>query len=173
MDRQTHENYPLRLVLLCLAAGFMTYGIGAYLMSRLGAVYLASYLLLCLWIETRVLWESCRDCHYYGKWCAFGKGKLCSLLFTPGAPERFAAKVISWRDVFPDFLASIIPFLGGAVLLLRNFTWPVFGFVLALIALSTAGTGFVRGSVACKYCRRRELGCPAERLFNKSGVEAP
>jgi hypothetical protein len=26
----------------------------------------------------------------------------------------------------------------------------------------------VRGQLACKYCKQRELGCPAEQLFSKT-----
>jgi hypothetical protein len=25
----------------------------------------------------------------------------------------------------------------------------------------------IRGSIACKYCKQRELGCPAEQMFAK------
>ncbi|MFH1684097.1 MAG: hypothetical protein ABIA67_04360 [Candidatus Margulisiibacteriota bacterium] len=27
--------------------------------------------------------------------------------------------------------------------------------------------GYLRGSLACKFCKQRELGCPAEQLFSK------
>jgi hypothetical protein len=33
--------------------------------------------------------------------------------------------------------------------------------------LTFIGNGLVRGSLACKYCKQREIGCPAEQLFNK------
>jgi len=36
-----------------------------------------------------------------------------------------------------------------------------------LILLTSAGNSYIRGSLACKYCQQRELGCPAEKLFNK------
>jgi len=40
-----------------------------------------------------------------------------------------------------------------------------------LLLLATAGKGAVRSSLACKRCRQRELGCPAERLFAKAEVQ--
>jgi hypothetical protein len=26
----------------------------------------------------------------------------------------------------------------------------------------------VRGHIACKYCKQREIGCPAQRLFDRT-----
>jgi len=39
--------------------------------------------------------------------------------------------------------------------------------LLLLIVLSTTGNAFIRGTFTCKYCKQRDLGCPAEQLFNK------
>jgi len=36
-----------------------------------------------------------------------------------------------------------------------------------LIGLATQGNYLVRSRIACKYCKQRELGCPAEKLFRK------
>jgi hypothetical protein len=33
--------------------------------------------------------------------------------------------------------------------------------------LSMGGNAMLRGSLACKYCKQKELGCKAEQLFNK------
>jgi hypothetical protein len=167
MDNHSYEDFPLHLVLICITFNLIVYGIGAYLTVQFGIVFMGTYLLFCLWMEARVLVHGCRDCAYYGKWCAFGRGKLCSLLFKPGDPERFNTRTISWRDMLPDLLVALVPFLAGVILLFRDFSWIVLVLVLALVAHSTVGNGFIRGGIACKYCRQRELGCPAERLFDK------
>lgn len=39
--------------------------------------------------------------------------------------------------------------------------------LLFLMVLSTTGNAFIRGTFACQYCKQRDLGCPAEQLFNK------
>jgi hypothetical protein len=39
--------------------------------------------------------------------------------------------------------------------------------VILLILLAFPVNGFLRGSVACKYCKQRKIGCPAEQLLNK------
>jgi hypothetical protein len=38
---------------------------------------------------------------------------------------------------------------------------------IILIVLTTVGNGFIRGKLTCRYCKQRELGCPAEKLFSK------
>jgi hypothetical protein len=168
MNRHSYENFPAHLVLICATFSLIVYGIGAYLLGKFGMVFMGAYLLYCLWMEWRVLAYGCRDCIYYGKWCAFGKGKLCALLFRPGVPERFNARTISWRDMLPDLLVALVPFIAGLVLLVRDFSWIVLALVLALAAHATIGNGFIRGGIACKYCRQRECGCPAERLFDRA-----
>ena len=39
--------------------------------------------------------------------------------------------------------------------------------VAVLLILGFPGTAFVRGQLACRFCRQRELGCPAEQLFDR------
>ena len=43
--------------------------------------------------------------------------------------------------------------------------------VVLIILLTTLGNAIVRGSLACKHCMQRELGCPAEKLFSKEADE--
>jgi hypothetical protein len=52
--------------------------------------------------------------------------------------------------------------------LVQDFTWLGVGMLVSLVALALWGNAIVRGSFACKYCKQKELGCPAARLF---GVE--
>jgi hypothetical protein len=111
------------------------------------------------------------NCYYYDKVCAFGKGKLSALLFQKGDPQKFAQNQIRWRDLVPDFLVLIFPLIGGIVLLVMAFNWIILILLVVLITLSFAGNAFIRGSYACKYCKQKELGCPAEQLFNKKPVE--
>jgi len=166
MNNRVYEVFPWHLTMLCVAFNLAVYGIGAFLLGRFGIVPLGLYLLYCVWVEARVLTLSCRDCVYYGKRCAFGKGMVCSWLFKRGGPDRFISKTISWLDIAPDMLVSLIPLAAGFILLILDFSWTALILILALIVLSTAGNGFIRGSVACKYCHQREIGCPAEKLFD-------
>jgi len=162
------ESFPLWMVAVCNGVGLAVYAIGLCLMVRLGAVWGVLYAGFCIWVEWRLLSGSCRSCCYYGKRCGFGKGRLCSWILTQKPRHSPSAKQISWRDVVPDFLVSLIPLAVGIGLLIRDFSWLVLLLVLILVLLASLGTGFVRGQIACKYCKQRELGCPAEQLFSKA-----
>ncbi|MGC9436189.1 MAG: hypothetical protein ACP5C4_08990 [Methanomicrobiales archaeon] len=90
------------------------------------------------------------DCFYYGRRCAFGKGRA----------ERFDREEIGRADVVPGFLVVLVPAVAALVLVAHAFSWTI----LALVILGFPGTAAVRERLACRYCRQRERGCPAERL---------
>ncbi len=162
------DRYPLGIVFASNAVAWTIYGIGTVIMARHGVAPALVYIACCLWTEFRVLTKSCRNCWYYDRRCGFGKGKLCALLLPKGDPEDFLRKDITWRDIVPDFAVGLLPVVAGAVLLVRGFSWTLLGLVLLLLLLTTAGNAFVRGVLVCSHCRQRELGCPAQRLFEKT-----
>jgi len=171
-EKRNCESFSFGVVLLSNSVAVAIYAIGACVMSGFGIAAAVVYLLYCLWAEFSVLRRSCTDCYYYGKVCAFGKGKLCSLIFRQGDPREFAERKISWWDLLPDFMVLIFPLVGGIMLSVTNFSWLRVGALLALTALGSAGNAVIRGSFACKYCKQREIGCPAERLFGKARAES-
>ena len=92
---------------------------------------------------------------------------ISSLFFKKGNSHKFIKDKITWKDILPDFLVSIIPMVVGMVLLILKFNWLILSLIILLVILTSVGNGFVRGSLACKFCKQREIGCPAEQLFNK------
>ncbi|MBT4513154.1 MAG: hypothetical protein HOC20_13220 [Chloroflexi bacterium] len=164
---ECHENYPIQIVILSNFMSLSIYGIGAYILASLFVWLIIPYLLYVLWLEARVLRRSCVNCYYYGKVCAFGKGKLCALFFKKGNPQNFAADKITWVQLLPDFLVSLIPIAVGVFIAVTDFSALYLVLLLILIALSFGGNAIVRGNFACKYCKQREIGCPAEKLFGK------
>jgi hypothetical protein len=167
MRTSSYENFPWWMIAVCNAVNLAIYAIGIYLTSRLGIVWGILYVAYCGWVEWKVLSRSCRHCYYFGKRCGFGKGRVCAWFFSKPAEKNLCEKQISWRNVLPDFLVSLIPLAVGIALLIHSFSWLVLLLAAALLLLCFAGTGFVRGQIACKYCKQRELGCPAEQLFSK------
>jgi hypothetical protein len=164
-----YENYPRRIILLSNLVQASIYGIGGFVMYSVGIIWLAVYILYLLWLEIRLLGRSCVNCYYYGKFCAFGKGKLAAWLFKRGDAAKFNRDKITWRDIIPDFLVSIIPLIAGIVLLIINFKVLLLVLLVLLVLAVSLGSGLIRGKLACRYCRQRELGCPAEQLFSKKG----
>jgi hypothetical protein len=162
-----YENYPLSFVIGSNILQLLIYAIGAYIIYLLGSIWIILYILYIIVLEIRLLTMSCIHCYYYKKRCAFGKGKLCSLFFKKGEPKKFIEKQINWKDIIPDFLVSIIPLIIGIYLLITKFDWILLILIIILVFLAFPVNGFLRGSLACKYCKQRQIGCPAEQLFQK------
>jgi len=165
---KTYENYPCWIILISNFVSILIYLAGSFIIYQLGLAWLGLYIIYILFLEIRVMKKSCVNCYYYGKCCAFGRGKLSTLFFKKGNPKNFACRKITWKSIIPDFLVSIIPFIAGIILLILKFNWLVLLSVILLLILASFGNSFVRGSLACKHCRQRELGCPAEQLFSKN-----
>ena len=168
MEQINHyENYPCWIMAVSNSISVSIYIIGAYIIYQLGMFWLLIYLFYIIGLEIMLMKTSCVNCYYYAKYCAFGKGKMSAVIFKKGNSKKFHKKKITWRDIIPDMLVSIIPAITGIILLILNFSWLIFVLVILLVILTSSGNGFARGSLACKYCKQRELGCPAEQLFNK------
>ncbi len=162
-----YENYPYWIPSVAALFQMSVILLGAVIIFRLGLIGFILYLLFIVAMELRLLKKSCTNCYYYGKICFSAKGKLCSLLFTKGDPEIFAGMKITFKDILPDILVSAIPVVAGIVLLIRDFQWFLLFIILSLVFLTFFGNGLIRGSLACRFCKQRETGCPAEQFFNK------
>ena len=162
-----HEQYPAWIVLIATLVPLLIWGTGAYILLQYGMIVVLVYLAAILVLEYRLLSRHCTDCWYYGKTCAFGKGRLAARFFPRGDPARFFGMTLTWKDVLPDFLIFMVPVLAGIALLLRAFSPAILGAVIALLVLGFAGNALVRGQLACRYCMQRSIGCPAEKLFSR------
>lgn len=136
-------------------------------MAGFGIIFSVLYLLYCIWIEIEILRKSCVNCYYYGKICGLGRGKLCPFFFKKGNPEKFAEMELSWFKMLPDFMVIIFPIIGGIIFLLKDFNWLIVAILTILVIVYFGGNAIIRGSFACKYCKQREIGCPAEKMFSK------
>jgi uncharacterized protein (DUF983 family) len=165
---QAYENYPVWMVLGSNLLSISIYLIGAAILYQIGLIWLVLYVLFILLLELRLVKGHCVDCYYYGKTCAFGKGRLSCMFFPKGTPDRFSRRMITWRDIVPDFLLFIIPLLAGIALFIHTFSWILLLLIIALFSLGFIGNALVRGQIACRYCKQREIGCPAQRLFEKT-----
>jgi hypothetical protein len=161
-----YENYPIWMVAVTTIFSLAIYLLGAYVMYQLGLIWLAAYLVYIFLLEIRLIKGHCVDCYYYGKYCAFGRGKLACLFFKK-RKKTFGDMKVTWLSIVPDLFASIAPIIAGIWLLIVRFDWAIVGAIVLLFLLMSVGNAFVRGSIACKYCKQRQLGCPAEQLFAK------
>ncbi|MBN1384264.1 MAG: hypothetical protein JW983_05205 [Elusimicrobia bacterium] len=167
MKEARYENYPLRIIMLSNFVSTATYAIGAFIIYQIGIIWFVLYLIYIMFLEIRLLTKSCVYCYYHNKSCAFGRGKLCSILFKRKTNRKFNELKLTWKDIIPDFMISIIPLILGIILLIKNFTWLILSLIILLFILMSAGNALIRNSFACRHCKQLEEGCPAAQLFNK------
>lgn len=159
-------NYPLWMVFVSNILSLGIYLIGAIIIYQIGVLWMVLYLIFIAVLEFRLVKGHCVDCYYYGKTCAFGKGKVCAMFFKKGNVKNFCRGGLTWKDLVPEFLVSLIPVVIGIVFLILRFNWILLIGVLVLIFLTFMGNALVRRNMACKYCKQRKIGCPAEKLFD-------
>jgi len=164
---KTHDNFPIWIVILSNLVSILIYSSGFIITFRLGWIAAVLYLIFLLAFEYRLISNHCVNCYYWGMTCGFGKGRLSALFFKRGDPVKFCNHEMSWKDMIPDLLVSLVPFIIGIVLMIIKFDFTLLFAAIILIVLTTIGNGFIRGKLTCRYCKQRELGCPAEKLFSK------
>jgi hypothetical protein len=165
-----YENYPWWIVFLSNLVSLSIYGLGLLIMVQLGWVISILYMIYVLSLEYRLLKKHCVNCFYWGKVCGFGKGIISSWFFKKNDISKFCSFKFSWKDMIPDLLVSLVPFIAGIILLIIKFDYLILIALILLTFLTTTGTGFIRGRLTCRYCKQKELGCPADKLFNKKSA---
>ena len=162
-----YENYPIGIVILSNVVSLGIYTLGLLVVFKIGLIFSILYLLFVLSLEYRLLRYHCTNCFYWGRICGFGKGRLSSWFFKRGDSSQFCMNDFAWKDMIPDILVSLIPFVIGIILLILKFDIILLSALLMLVFLTTTGNGYIRGTLTCRYCKQGELGCPADLLFNK------
>lgn len=168
---KTFERFPLWIVIVSNVNSLLIYLAGFFIMSDLGMALGLLYIAFVLYLEFRIVRHHCINCFYWGKTCAFGKGNISAIFFRKGSPERFCEKQMEWKDMIPDMAVSLIPVITGIILLIVDFNVLILSSTILIALLSTSGNAFVRGKLACRYCKQRIEGCPAEKLFSKEKIK--
>jgi hypothetical protein len=168
---KTHENFPAWIVIQSNLVSILIYISGFLITLQLDLIVAILYLIFILALEYRLLSKHCVNCYYWGKTCGFGKGRLSSVFFKKGDPSRFCAVQMSWKDLIPDLLVSLIPLIIAIVLMIIRFDLILLVAAIVLIVLTTSGNNYIRRNLTCRYCKQRESGCPAERLFSTKSTK--
>lgn len=163
----TYENYPVWIVVLSNCTSIAIDLLGFLIILEIGFVFALVYLFYILFLEYRLIKNHCTDCYYLGKTCGFGKGLLSSLFFKKGENSKFCSMEMKWKDMLPDMLISLIPLIVGIVLLIIEFDFVLLVEIIFLVLLTTLGNSIIRGQFTCKFCKQSEIGCPAEKLFER------
>ncbi|MCK5242044.1 hypothetical protein KAR34_06305 [bacterium] len=166
--KQIFENYPAGVVVAANLLSAIIYILGAAIILQINLWAMLLYLAFCLSLEFKLMATGCVHCYYFGRLCFSGKGVVSSWFFKPGDPKKFTAREISWLALLPDMLVVFVPVAIGIFFMFWEFKGSMLMLVVGLLIVAFPGQGFIRGALACCYCRQRELGCPAEKLFKKS-----
>lgn len=144
MQSKTYDKYPSRTILISNTVALTISVIGAIIMFQIGRIRFVLYIIYILFLEFRLLQGSCRYCYYYGKYCAFGKGKLCAVFFRKGDPKKFIQRKILRKDLIPEALVAVIPIIIGIVLIIIAFNRRILIGIIMILALTTQGNNCVR-----------------------------
>ncbi len=161
----SNEKYPWHQVFITNTLSILIYTLGVVILQHVNWVVAGLYLIYIFILEIRLLKYHCPDCYYYGKVCAFGKGRISRLFFKKGNPDKFICRTFSVKDLIPDILVFAFPAIAGIILLFTDFQWYILASLVGLIILNFSGNAWVRGQIACKNCRQKDLGCPALDFF--------
>jgi len=167
-----HENYPNWIVLLSNLVSLGIVALGFLIFLRIHLLFALGYILYFLFLEYRLIRHHCTDCYYFGRTCAFGHGRISAVFFKQGNAAKFCNHSMTWKDIILDILISLLPVLAGIILMVIEFDYFILAATIGIILLTTFGNSFIRGRLACRYCKQRDLGCPAEALFNKNKNES-
>jgi hypothetical protein len=167
VEIKSYENFPIWIPLVAIFVSIISYILGAIILLGFGIIIAVFYLVYCLGVEMLVIFRSCKYCYYYNRLCGLGKGKIAPLFTKKGDPKKFTEREVTFSDLIPDFLVTIFPIVGGVILSVIDFSFTRLGLIIIFMILSFGGTAIIRGNLACKYCKQREIGCPAQQFFSK------
>ncbi len=161
------KEYPISTVLIFNIVALINYVIGVYLFYQINALFAWLYLIYVIIIEISIYKEGCVSCWYYGKRCASGRGKIAPLFFKKDDPKKFCEKEVTWKNLLPTMLTTILPIVVGGFLLLQDFSWVVVVFIAVPILTWVFGNPIIYGKLACPHCKQGRICCPANEFFGK------
>jgi hypothetical protein len=165
--KRIYEHYPLWIVFVVNILMLLVYVSGIYILFELHLFTGILFLIYVFILEFSIYKEGCIHCCYYGKRCAFGRGKIAGLFFKKGNPKIFHTKEFSWKDFIPQILLIVIPIIIGIALLIsRGFDililiatiYPVFNWFVV--------NQFLYGKLSCPHCKQGSICCPALKFFS-------
>lgn len=161
------ENYPSSIIATTILFQLAIYFIGGYIIFHFNLALFFLYLAYLVVLEITFYPKSCVYCYYYGKWCAFGKGKVAGWFFEKKESERFCEREASFIKMIPEMLVVLVPIILGIVVLIQNFSLVILVLIVLDIILLTYGNSYVRSKLTCPHCKQGEICCPARAMFNK------
>lgn len=166
-EPKVFENYPSWIISITGLQSLLVYAVGAYLVFQFGLIWGILYIIYLFGLEISIYKEGCVSCYYYGKRCAFGRGKIASLFFKKNEPQKFCQKKVTLPKLIPHILTALIPVVIGIILLIRDFNWLILILTAIPILNWFVGNPLIYGKLACLHCAQGRICCPANDFFGK------
>jgi hypothetical protein len=166
-EPKAYDKYPISSVIIFNLVALINYGVGLYLFSQVNAILMWLYLIYLIVVEITVYREGCVSCCYYGKRCFSGRGVIAPKLFKKQDPKRFCEKEVTWKNLLPTMMTTVLPILAGGFLLIQNFSWFVVGMIAIPILTWIVGNPIIYGKLGCPHCKQGRICCPANDFFGK------
>jgi hypothetical protein len=97
-----YDDYPVRVVLFNLVELLAALVLGLVLVAQLGWWAVSAFTVVgCLGLILSLVY-GCTRCHYYGKVCGLGLGKMASLVFRQRDQSEFGkalSQTVAWTLV--------------------------------------------------------------------------
>lgn len=161
------EKYPLSTVFVFQFVSLVNYAIGIYLLYQISVLFSMIFVFYILIMEFSVYKEGCVSCCYYGRRCMSGRGKIAAKFFNKEDPKRFCEKQVTWKNLLPQILLSLIPIIAGVYLLVYEFSWLVVGLILVPVLTWFVLNPMMYGKLGCLHCKQGRICCPANDFFGK------
>lgn len=170
-QQELFEKYPGWIILTTSLVALINYAAGFYILFQTGLIWGICFIIYIIYLELSLYKDGCASCYYYGKTCAFGRGKIASLLFKKDDPEKFCQKEISWKTMIPQILLSLVPIIVGVLLLIKDFDWITLLVMLTPVVLWIFGNPVIYGKLACSHCKQKNICCPVCEHFKPKKKE--
>lgn len=160
------ENFSLSSIAV---VNFVTYsGIacGSLLYYKMHFVLMLLFLAMSIKNELQILLKGCKNCYYFGKRCATGKGAIAKLIgIKKGNEKIFACRKFTMKQFLPSILATNGAIVMGIVLCIFKFSWMNLGLTFYMIVNSYYLNGKMHDSkLMCNSCKMKDF-CPAQKFF--------
>lgn len=159
------EKYPAWIVFVTNLVNLSVYATALYLVYAVRPIFTLPFFIYIIYLEWSVYVKGCANCYYYGRLCAFGRGKIAGLFVDKGDSKKFTEKTFSLKDLIPSLMLNIIPLVAGVWLLLQGFSWLIAGIMAWPLAVMFLGNPVLYGKMVCPNCKQRSIGCPACKFF--------
>jgi len=167
MKQRTYENFPAWIVLIAVISILLSWFFGLFILFTLHWITGILYAIFLIILEISIYREGCRYCCYYGRTCAFGRGRIAGLFFKKGDAKKFSEKSVSFKSFLPYLLGNLIPLIIGIILLIsRGFNWIILIATIYPLVSWFVLNPFIFGELACPHCEQCSK-CPAAQYFIK------